>query len=271
GQEVPFLTGQFTNTGAATGAVNPFQTIQREEVGTRLKITPQINEGNGVKLTIEQETSSISAGAQGAVDLVTNKRTITTAVFVEDGQILVLGGLMDDNLQQNEQRVPALGRIPGLGWLFRARKTDHTKTNHMVFIRPTILRDSTQARFDTSGKYNFLRALQLEQAEKPVRLMHEEKSPVLPPMPGAPSGSAAPDGGAPAPDGGAAAPNGATEGNDSAAPANGAAGPSDSSADPDRDKADRPSRRERRRKNKRQRGARTVSPTDGGRRDDDGH
>ena len=96
GQEVPFLTGQFTNTGAATGSVNPFQTIQREEVGTSLKITPQINEGTGIRLTIEQEQSSLSAGAQGAVDLVTNTRAITTSVFVNDGDVLVLGGLIDD-------------------------------------------------------------------------------------------------------------------------------------------------------------------------------
>jgi general secretion pathway protein D len=144
GQEVPFLTGSFTNTGAAQGAVNPFQTIQRQEVGTRLKITPQINEGTGVKLLIEQETSSISAGASGAVDLITNTRTITTAVFVEDQEILVLGGLIDDQLTENEQRVPVLGRVPGLGWLFRARRTERVKTNLMVFIRPTILRDSVQ-------------------------------------------------------------------------------------------------------------------------------
>ena len=140
GQEVPFLTGQFTNTGAAAGSVNPFQTIQREEVGTSLKITPQINEGSGVKLVIEQEVSSLDLSTQAA-DLVTNSRTITTSVFVDDGDVLVLGGLIDDQLRQGEQRVPGLGRIPGLGWLFRARRTDRERTNLMVFIRPTILRD----------------------------------------------------------------------------------------------------------------------------------
>ncbi|MBN1239344.1 MAG: type II secretion system secretin GspD [Gammaproteobacteria bacterium] len=180
GQEVPFLTGQFTNTGAAGGAVNPFQTIQREEVGTRLRIVPQINEGSGVKLTIEQEQSSISPGAGGAVDLITNNRTITTSVFVEDGDVLVLGGLMDDQLRQSEQRVPGLGRIPGLGWLFRARSTERVKTNLMVFIRPMILRDSAQARFRTNEKYNYIRELQRQQAEEPVRLMREETPPQLP-------------------------------------------------------------------------------------------
>lgn len=183
GQEVPFLTGQFTNTGANQGSVNPFQTIQREEVGTSLKITPQINEGSGVKLTIEQETSSISAGAAGAVDIVTNTRTITTSVFVEDGDVLVLGGLIDNQLLQSEQRVPGLGRIPGLGWLFRARKTDRVKTNLMVFIRPRILRDSIDARFETNAKYNYLRGLQEDFAEEPVRLMRDEAAPMLPALP----------------------------------------------------------------------------------------
>lgn len=183
GQEVPFLTGQFTSTGAAQGSVNPFQTVQREEVGTRLKITPQINEGTGIKLSIEQETSSLSAGSQGAVDLVTNKRTITTSVFVNDGDVLVLGGLIDDQLLQNEQRVPGLGRIPGLGWLFRARKTNRVKTNLMVFIRPTILRDSIDARFQTSDKYSYLQNLQRERAQTPVRLMRSETHPQLGDLP----------------------------------------------------------------------------------------
>ena len=160
GQEVPFLTGQFTNTGAAAGSVNPFQTIQREEVGTRLKITPQINEGTGVQLAIEQETSSLSAGAQGAVDLVTNTRSIATSVYVDDGDVLILGGLIDDSLLESEQRVPVLGKIPGLGWLFRARKTDRVRSNLMVFIRPQILRDSGDASTITSGKYEELRQRQ---------------------------------------------------------------------------------------------------------------
>jgi len=182
GQEVPFLTGQFTSTGANQGVVNPFQTIQRQEVGTRLALTPQINEGSGVKLTIEQEQSSLSAGASGAVDLVTNKRNITTSVFVEDQQILVLGGLIDDQLTESEQRVPFLGRIPGIGWLFRARTTDRVKTNLMVFIRPTILRDSIQATFETNTKYNYIRDLQLQQAEEPVQLMRDAERPLLPPV-----------------------------------------------------------------------------------------
>ncbi|MGI9257495.1 MAG: type II secretion system secretin GspD [Gammaproteobacteria bacterium] len=180
GQEVPFLTGSFSNTGAVAGSVNPFQTIQREEVGTSLVITPQIDSGSGVKLTIEQETSSISSGASGAVDLVTNNRTITTSVFVEDRNILVLGGLIDEELRESEQRVPFLGRIPGLGWLFRAQTTETVKRNLMVFIRPTILRDSIQASFETDAKYRFIRDLQLEQADSPVPLLRDADRPLLP-------------------------------------------------------------------------------------------
>lgn len=193
GQEVPFLTGQFTNTGAATGSVNPFQTIQRQQVGTNLKITPQINEGTGIRLTIEQETSSLSAGAQGAVDLVTNTRSITTSVFVNDGDVLILGGLIDDKLLQSEQRVPGLGRIPGLGWLFRKRNTDRIKSHLMVFIRPTILRDSIDARFMTNSKYDYLLDLQREQQQEPVRLMKEETYPALPDLSVPPSRLAEPE------------------------------------------------------------------------------
>ena len=182
GQEVPFLTGSFTNTGGAAGAVNPFQTIQRQEVGVSLKITPQINEGSGVKLTIEQTVSSIDFGASGlgAVDLVTNNRSITTTVFVEDRDILILGGLIDDQLSEREQRVPFLGRIPGLGWLFRARTVEKVNRTLMIFIRPTILRNSVQANFETNAKYRFIRDLQLQQAQETVPLMRNADRPLLP-------------------------------------------------------------------------------------------
>ncbi len=179
GQEVPFVTGNFTNTGAAQGSVNPFQTIQREEVGLTLKITPQINEGDAVMLKIEQEVSSISESSQ-AVDLITNTRTITTSVLVEDGGILVLGGLLQDELRENEQRVPLLGSLPVLGALFRARSTALVKTNLMVFIRPVILRDGTQAAFETNSKYNYIRDLQM--GTEGIDMMPDESRPVLPPI-----------------------------------------------------------------------------------------
>ena len=144
-QEVPFVTGQFTSAGADTagGQVNPFQTIQREEVGTILKITPQINEGTAVQLKIEQESSSLSP-VTTAVDLVTNKRTISTTVLVEDGGIIVLGGLITDEARETESRVPILGAIPIIGELFKTRSGAKDKRNLMVFIRPTILRDGVQ-------------------------------------------------------------------------------------------------------------------------------
>ena len=193
GQEVPFVTGQFTNAGSANvGTVNPFQTIQRQEVGTKLKITPQINEGSGVKLKIEQETSSISAGATGAVDLVTNNRTISTSVFVNDGEVLVLGGLIDDQMRNNEQRVPGLGRIPGLGWLFRARKTERVKTNLMVFIRPTILHDEKDAAFQTNAKYRYVQELQRQMNQSNQPLLRSRPRPEMPPLSETPAGATSP-------------------------------------------------------------------------------
>lgn len=181
-QEVPFLTGQFTNTGATGGSVNPFQTIQREEVGNILKITPQINEGDAVMLKIEQEASSLAQGSQGAVDLITNKRTISTSVLVEDGGIIVLGGLIEDQLRESVNKIPLLGSIPLLGELFKTRSVSKVKTNLMVFIRPTILRDGTDAAIATNAKYNMVRDRQLTTRGGKVLLMPKETRPVLPPL-----------------------------------------------------------------------------------------
>ncbi|MET0984913.1 MAG: type II secretion system secretin GspD [Steroidobacteraceae bacterium] len=183
-QEVPFVTGQFTNTNTSTaqGTVNPFQTIQREEVGTILKITPQINEGDSVILKIEQESSSLAQGVAGAVDLITNKRTINTKVMVEDGGIIVLGGLIDDQANEQQSRVPLLGSIPIIGELFRTRSGSKTKRNLMVFIRPTILRDGVQAAVETNAKYNVLRNQQLARKRGEVSLLPGERQPTLPPI-----------------------------------------------------------------------------------------
>ena len=158
-QEVPFVTGQYTNTNAVTGGtVNPFQTIQREEVGTILKVTPTISpEGSAVMLKISIESSSIGQKPAGAVDLVTNKRTITTNVLIEDGGVVVLGGLIEDNSVKGEQRVPYLGSIPIIGLLFKTRNATSTKNNLIMFIRPKILRDQAQAAYETDLKYNYMR------------------------------------------------------------------------------------------------------------------
>ncbi len=183
GQEVPFVTGSFTNTGTGTGGgVNPFQTINREQIGVKLAITPQINEGDSMVLKISQEISSIAQSASGAVDLITNQRIIETTVIVDDGEILVLGGLIEDQLRESDQRVPVLGRIPLLGNLFRARKTEKVKTNLMVFIRPTILRDSSQTAFETNQKYNMIRQVQQGQQGNDIQLMPGQQRPILPPI-----------------------------------------------------------------------------------------
>ena len=182
GQEVPFVTGSFTNTGGTAGAINPFQTIQRQQIGVKLSITPQINEGNSLLLKISQEISSIAQSASGAVDLITNQRIIETTVIVDDGQILVLGGLLEDVLRESEQRVPVLGRIPLLGMLFRSRKTDMIKTNLMIFIKATILRDSIEASFETNAKYNFIRDVLRGKKGEGVKLMPGEERPMLPPL-----------------------------------------------------------------------------------------
>lgn len=179
GQEVPFVTGSFSNTGTTGGAVNPFQTIQREQVGVKLTITPQINEGSSLLLKISQEISSIASSSAGAVDLITNERTIETTVIVDDGEILVLGGLLEDTLRESEQRVPILGRLPVLGALFRTRTTDLVKTNLMVFIRTRILRDASQTSFETNAKYNVIRDAQ--QGGR-INLMPGTTRPVLPPI-----------------------------------------------------------------------------------------
>jgi general secretion pathway protein D len=177
-QEVPFITGQFTNTAASTGGVtggiNPFQTIQRQEVGTILKVTPTISaEGNSVMLKISIESSSIGQKPAGAVDLVTNKRTITTTVLIEDGGVVVLGGLIEDNSVKGEQRVPYLGNIPLIGLLFKTRNATSTKNNLILFIRPKILRDQAQAAYQTDLKYNYM----LDQQQG---LKEREALPLLP-------------------------------------------------------------------------------------------
>lgn len=183
-QEVPFLTGSFSNTGVGNqqGQVNPFQTIQRQEVGTILKITPQINEGDAVMLKIEQEDSSVAQGVQGAVDLITNKRTVSTTVLVDDGGVVILGGLITDTAREGENRVPLLGSIPLIGELFKTRNGSKEKRNLMLFIRPTILRDGAAAAIETNAKYNVVRNQQLSRRKGKVTLLPGERQPLLPPI-----------------------------------------------------------------------------------------
>lgn len=180
GQEVPFVTGSFTSTGAGTGNVtNPFQTISRENVGITLKVKPQISEGDAIKLDIEQTIDSLSTAA-GAVDLITNTRSIKTSIIVDNRQVVILGGLIRDDVQESLQKVPLLGDIPLLGWLFRSKTTTKDKTNLMVFLQSTILRDEAMMNRLTGGKYNYIRDIQLGVREKGLLMMPKEEAPVLP-------------------------------------------------------------------------------------------
>ncbi len=176
GEEVPVITG----SAASNNNSNPFQTIERKEVGIKLKVTPQINEGNAVQLKIEQEVSGVKGGTAGtAVDVIFSKRSVTTNVMVDDGQIVVIGGLIDEDVQETESKVPLLGDIPVLGHLFRSTKSSTSKRNLMIFIKPTILRDAATMHNLSSSKYNYIRAVQLEQQDDGISLMPLTDQPVL--------------------------------------------------------------------------------------------
>jgi general secretion pathway protein D len=162
GQNVPFVTGQQLSSSNN----NPFQTIERQDIGVSLKVKPQINEGDNIKMEIEQEVSDVSNTAvTGATDITTNLRSIKTTVLVEDGQTLVLGGLIDDKINDSRDKVPFLGDIPLLGSLFRYRTTSESKRNLMVFLHPTILRDPETADYFSRSKYDDWRAAQLGQLQ----------------------------------------------------------------------------------------------------------
>ncbi|ANB01652.1 type II secretion system secretin GspD [Ectothiorhodospira sp. BSL-9] len=177
GQNVPFRSGR-----AIEQSGQAFDTIQRQDVGVKLMVKPQINEGNAVKLQIEQEVSQVAptVASLDAADLITNTRSLRTSVMVDDGDMVVLGGLIDDVLVQSESKVPGLGSIPGLGRLFRYESSRKEKRNLMVFLRPVIVRDrATQAGL-TASKYNHMRAEQLYSRELGVLMMGDDAVPVLP-------------------------------------------------------------------------------------------
>lgn len=161
GQEVPFLTGSYTNGetngNQQTGSVNPFQTIERKEIGLTLRITPQINEGDVISLEINQELSNVSpANIDGAVDITTDKRSINTKVQVDDGQVIILGGLIRDNVVDTVSWVPVLGKIPILGALFRSKEKRVIKTNLMMFLRPKIIRSPEDVKTVTQNNYDYI-------------------------------------------------------------------------------------------------------------------
>lgn len=181
GRNIPLTTGQYTPSVGGSLST-PFQTIQREDIGIKLKVLPQINEGNAVKLKVAQEVSSVVQGTTGA-DLQTNKRKIETSVLVDDGKVLVLGGLIEDDITETVDKVPLLGDIPYLGYLFQTNSTTITKKNLMVFLRPQIIRDAGKSTGLTHDKYNYIRDKQQEFNEDGVLLMPEQKQPLLETLP----------------------------------------------------------------------------------------
>ncbi|MEY4979216.1 MAG: type secretion system protein [Pseudomonadota bacterium] len=181
GQNVPFVTGQYTNNNSGSGSVNPFQTIERKDVGLTLRVKPQISENGTIKMTLFQEVSSVQASSvNSSTGLITNKRTIESTVLVEDGAIVVLGGLLQDEFSGNEDRVPGLADLPFLGNLFKNEKRGRKKTNLMVFLRPVVLRDGQATSNFAIDRYDQMRKLQQDSQPKNSDVLGINEAPVLP-------------------------------------------------------------------------------------------
>ena len=184
GQKVPFVTGQFTNTGAGAGTVNPFQTIERQDVGVRLKIKPQISENGTVKMIVEQEVSSVQASTVNAANGPTvNQRTIKSNVLVEDGGVVVLGGLLQDEYSGNKEQLPGLGNIPIIGNLFKNESRSRKKTNLMVFLRPVVVRDAATSQQLSNDRYEQMRNGQQNAQPEASLLVPINDSAVMPALP----------------------------------------------------------------------------------------
>ena len=194
GQNVPFITGQFTLAGSGSGTTNPFQTIERKDVGTTLRVKPQVSEGGTIKLQIFQEVSAVQDTTLAA-GLITSRRAIESSVLVDDGQIVVLGGLIQETVQGNVSQVPGLGDIPVLGQLFRYDSRSRVKTNLLVFLRPIIIRDANAAFGVTSDRYDYIRGVQGNSQLPNHWLLPNYPAGELPgmPKPGDPSGKANPN------------------------------------------------------------------------------
>lgn len=185
GQEVPFIQGEFTTpvtSGGSDGGalVNPFRTLERKSIGVKLKVTPQINEGDAVVLTLEQEVSSLAPQVQGAADLITNQRILRTTVLVGDGQLLVLGGLVTEDQSERINQVPGLGNIPVLGNLFKYRNSSRIRRNLMIFLRPVILRDAAVESAISGSRYQYIRRQQERMREDDRGLLQPHEKPILP-------------------------------------------------------------------------------------------
>jgi general secretion pathway protein D len=182
GQNVPFITGQYTTSASAGSAgVNPFQTVERKDIGLTLRVKPQISEGGTVKMAIYQENSSISPTTNSA-GLITNKRSIDTNILVDDGQIIVLGGLIDDKANDTDDKVPGLGDLPLIGGLFKYRSRTREKTNLMVFLRPTVIRNNEQSVSLATDRYDYIRNSELNAQPTKGDLLPNAGTPLLPPL-----------------------------------------------------------------------------------------
>ena len=181
GQNVPFVTGTYTNTSGNSSTVNPFQTVERKDVGITLKVKPQVSEGGAVRMQIYQEVSSVADSSLSA-GLITNKRSLETNVIVDDGQIIVLGGLVEDKATNGIDKVPLLGDIPVVGSLFRSEKRQRTKTNLMVFLRPYVIRDGSASSSIVMDRYDYMRAVGHENAPKDHWLLPNMQTPDLAPL-----------------------------------------------------------------------------------------
>ncbi|MBP8204386.1 MAG: type II secretion system secretin GspD, partial [Giesbergeria sp.] len=193
GKSVPFVTGSYANTGGNNGAVNPFTTVERKDVGLMLRVRPQINENGTVKMYIYQEISKVDdATRQDKDGPTTSKRSIESNVLVEDGSIIVIGGLLEDSYSQAEDKVPVMGDIPVLGNLFRSENRERKKTNLMVFLRPVVVRDAATSDSLMVDRYDAIRALQqVVQPQPSVVLGTVSGAPLLPALP-APAATPAP-------------------------------------------------------------------------------
>ena len=181
GQNVPFVTGQFTNTNTGNGAVNPFQTIERKDVGLTLKVKPQISENGTVKLTIFQEVSSVQASTVNATNgPTTNKRTIESNVLVEDGSVVVLGGLLQDEFQGSGEKIPGLAELPLIGNLFKSESRGRKKTNLMVFLRPVVVRDGAATERLSLDRYEQMRSGMKDAQPLPSVMAPVNAAPTLP-------------------------------------------------------------------------------------------
>ncbi|MFD2378210.1 type II secretion system secretin GspD [Ottowia pentelensis] len=181
GRNVPLVTGSFTNTGASGGTVNPFQTFERKDVGLTLRVRPQISENGTVKMVIYQEASDVDPTSVGSQQgIITNKRAIESSVLVDDGAIVVLGGLMEDQYTEGENKVPGLGDIPVLGNLFKSRNRSITKSNLMVFLRPVVVRDAVDSEAFSLSRYDLMRAAQGRTQPEPSSVLQINQAPVLP-------------------------------------------------------------------------------------------